>query len=366
MANPRILIVDDEVSLLTVLSDSLKGMKTEYEIVTAADGLSALEHLEKGPFDLVVTDYKMAGMDGLELLESIRSIRPKTRVVFMTAYGSDELQAETRRLQAYRYLAKPMRINTFRQVVEDALGDMAISRPGILILSDERYREVIQQLEVLQDDVGTRSIFLADIGGNVIAHIGDEDGYSIEQIASLLGGGMATLIESGRVFDDDNESINLAYREGPKNCLYAISIGEQLLLILILDNGPYASRIGSVWFYAQRAAQKMRQTLGDADYASPQHIFDEVTGEDLQKELDGLFASGQDTDVNNSMDDASEVNAHEGDSIDDSSEGDAHEDKYLEEKASVITFQEAMQTGILSMDSYNQQSPALKKGQSKQ
>jgi hypothetical protein len=110
----------------------------------------------------------------------------------------------------------------------------------------------------------------------------------------------------------------------------------------------------------------MRQTLGDADYASPQHIFDEVTGEDLQKELDGLFASGQDTDVNNSMDDTSEGNAHEGDSIDDSSEGDAHEDECLEEKASVITFQEAMQTGILSMDSINQQSPALKKGQSKQ
>ena len=79
MANPRILIVDDEVPLLTVLSDSLKGMKTEYEIVTATDGLAALEHLEKGPFDLVVTDYGMTGMDGLELLESIRSIRPKTR-----------------------------------------------------------------------------------------------------------------------------------------------------------------------------------------------------------------------------------------------------------------------------------------------
>ncbi len=340
MANPRILIVDDDLSLLTVLSDCLKGMKTEYEIVAATDGLAALEHLEKGPFDLVVTDYGMTGMDGLELLESIRSIRPKTRVVFMTAYGTDELQAETRRLQAYRYLTKPMQINTFRQVVEDALGDMAISRPGILILSDERYREVIQQLEVLQDDVGTRCIFLADIDGHVIAHIGDKDGYSIEQIASLLGGGMATLIESGRVFDDDKESMNLAYREGLKNCLYAINIGEQLLLILILDNGPYVSRIGSVWFYAQRAAQKLRQTLGDADYASPQQIFDDTTGEDLQKELDSLFASGQDADVDNSMGD--------------SSEGDAHEDECLEEKASAITFKEAIQTGILSKDSFNQ------------
>jgi CheY-like chemotaxis protein len=354
MSNPRILIVDDEEALLKVLSDSLKGMKTEYELVTATDGLGALEHLKKDPFDLVVTDYRMAGMDGLELLESIRSIRPKTRVVMMTAYGTDELQAETRRLQAYRFLTKPMQINTFRQVVEDALSDIAISRPGILILSDERYREVIQQLEVLQGDIGTRSIFLADIDGHVIAHIGDEDGHAIEQISSLLGAGMATLIESGRVFDKDNESINLAYREGPKDCLYAINIGEQLLLILILDNGPYASRIGSVWFYAQRAAQTLRQTLGDADYASTQHIFDETTGENLQKELDGLFDPGQDVDANTSMDDPLEDGAEENNSKPDALDIDEDGDEDSEEKTSVITFDEAMQTGIIPKDSFDQ------------
>jgi CheY-like chemotaxis protein len=293
MATPRILIVDDEEALLKVLSDSLEGLAGEYEIVTATNGLEALDHLKEHPFELVITDYRMDEMDGLELLEAIRSIRPETRVIMMTAFGSDELEEESRRLQAYRFLSKPLKLNTFRQVVEEALDELAISQPGILILSDERYREVMQRLEDLQANVGARSIFLSNLAGQVIAHTGDEDINAIEQIASLLGGGMATLIESGRIFDDSEDSIQLAYREGPEDCLYAINIGEQLLLILVLHNGPYASRIGSVWFYAQRAAKALGQAFQEYEAADPGKIFSEDMGPELETELDGLFSPAQ-------------------------------------------------------------------------
>lgn len=353
MATPRILIVDDEESLLKVLSDSLEGLAGEYEVVTAANGLEALEHLEEHPFELVITDYRMDEMDGLELLEAIRSIRPETRVIMMTAYGSDELEEESRRLQAYRFLSKPLKLNTFRQVVEEALDDLAISQPGILILSDERYREVMQSLEDLQANVGARSIFLSNLAGQVIAHTGDEDISAIEQIASLLGGGMATLIESGRIFDDSEDSIQLAYREGPEDCLYAINIGEQLLLILVLHNGPYASRIGSVWFYAQRAAKDLRESFLQYEAADPGQIFSEDMGAELQSELDGLFTP----DPSSPSGDQKTNGNKDGEQPDEQPEEEIVSGQ-PEREGAVMSFDEAMQSGILSAESFDDQESA--------
>jgi CheY-like chemotaxis protein len=354
MAAARILIVDDEESLLKVLSDSLKGLKSEYEIVTATNGDEAMEHLERTNFELVITDYRMAGMDGLKLLESIRAVRPKTRVIMMTAYGTDELEAETRRLQAYRFLTKPLKINTFRQAVEDALDDLAISRPGILILSDERYRDVMQKLEDLKANVSARSIFLSNLAGQVIAYTGDEDKNAIEKIASLVGGGMATLIESGRIFDDSEDSLNLAYREGPEDCLYAINIGEQLLLILVLHNGPYASRIGSVWFYAQRAAKDMVQAFSQYEEADPEQVLvDDMQGE-LQTELDGLFEPDPNGDNPDAARSGEQLGKQQGDDQKDESET-----EIAEKQGDVMSFEEAMQTGVISVDSFDEQTPTL-------
>jgi CheY-like chemotaxis protein len=287
----RILIVDDEVSILRVLSDSLGSRGGVDEIVTATDGPSALAHLGRSPFDLVITDYRMTGMNGLELIDAIRSIQPRARVILMTAFGNDELQEEARRRQAYRYLVKPLTVNTFRQVVEEALADMAISRPGILILSDERYREALGLLESLKGSVGARCVFLADAAGHVIAHTGEIDGLSLEQIASLLGGGIATIGACGQSCGDEGESLNLAYHEGANHCLYATNVGERLLLITVIRNTPYASRIGSVWYYAQRAAASMRRTLGDGDFASPPPELAAAHEGELDRELDSLFPS---------------------------------------------------------------------------
>ncbi len=150
MNEKRILIVDDEAAILSVLKGSLKKLGDEYVVATAPDGQSALAQLKRSPFDPVITDYRMAGMDGLELLEEVRALQPNARTILMTAYGNDKVEEEARRLQAYRYLIKPLEIDNFRWIVKSALNDVAISRPGILILSDERYKEIAWSLVRIQ------------------------------------------------------------------------------------------------------------------------------------------------------------------------------------------------------------------------
>ncbi len=290
MTKKHILIVDDEESIRTVLKNSLQKLGPEYQVTAVADGMAAITQLRRQPFDVVVTDYKMVGMDGLELLEAANSIRPEARVILMTAYGSNTLEAQARRLQAYRYLAKPLEITAFRQVIQEAVGDIAVNQPGLLILSDNRYRDALTALTRLREDVGARCIVLTDARGRVITRTGDLSGLNTEEMASLLGGGMATLQEVGRVLDDDPDAIHLAYRESKREFLYAINIGERILLILVVDRQAYSSRIGSVWYYAQKTALALRATLGETDFATPPGLFlDEKVDEAFDLELDRLF-----------------------------------------------------------------------------
>jgi len=107
----RILIVDDEPTILLSLSYCLK---TEgVEVITSSRIEAAEEALSRYFFDLVIADIRMSGMygvEGLELLSYVKKVSPKTEVIIMTAYGSDEIRAEASRRGAIHYYDKPVNI----------------------------------------------------------------------------------------------------------------------------------------------------------------------------------------------------------------------------------------------------------------
>ncbi len=297
MAAKWILIVDDEDAILTVLRSSLKKLGADYNVVTASDGNQALALLGKRPFDLVVTDYRMAGMDGLELLGRIRALRPEARVVLMTGYGNRVLEAESKRLNAFRYLTKPLELDTFRQVVKEAVADLPTGGSTLLILSEERYRRVNDRLTQLQMEAGARCVLLTDSDGRFIARTSDVEDIPLEQVASLLGGCAASLLEAGRVIDGDEDTINMAYREGTRDCLYAVNVGHRLLLTILIARGPHSSRLGSVWFAARRAAVDLGEVFAQPEYANPDLIFGagmkQAIDQELRSMLAGQAADGQ-------------------------------------------------------------------------
>lgn len=289
MQSRRILLVDDEPNILAILKKSLQKLDPPCEILTARDGNEALTLLQDKPFNLVVTDYKMAGLDGIELLERIQQLQPETRTILITAYGSDELEVHARRLQAYEYLTKPLEIGAFRQVVQQALGDFAINQPGFLVLSDDRYRKIDALLAKLEQDIGAFGILLVNTSGQVILRRGHMDGLPVEEIVTLVSGGIATLSEAGQVFDQFEDAVNLAYREGQKYDLYGLNIGKSLLLIMFVSRSAYSSPLGSVWYYARRATDHLREMLGEDDYATTDQILNQDFEQALGNELDDLL-----------------------------------------------------------------------------
>ncbi len=117
----RILIVDDEETVAFALRDGLE-MLPNCEILVADGGERALQILEERPFDLLLTDYHMPGMDGITLAARVRQLYPGTVVIIITAYGDDVLRKRAARASVRRVLDKPVELNEIRRAVLEALG----------------------------------------------------------------------------------------------------------------------------------------------------------------------------------------------------------------------------------------------------
>lgn len=100
-----ILIVDDEKNYPMIIGELLQ--EEGYATLTASSGMEALDILSNRQVDLVLTDVKMPGMSGIQLLENIKEINPDTPVIIMTAYGSVEKAVEAMHKGAYTFILKP-------------------------------------------------------------------------------------------------------------------------------------------------------------------------------------------------------------------------------------------------------------------
>jgi two-component system, NtrC family, response regulator len=119
-----ILVVDDEKNYLLVLSAVLE--EEGYEVLTTASGLEALEILKTSDVDLVLTDMKMPGMDGIELLDQIKAYEPELPVLMMTAHGTVDKAVEAMQKGAYTYILKPFDNERLTLYVQKAIATYTV------------------------------------------------------------------------------------------------------------------------------------------------------------------------------------------------------------------------------------------------
>ncbi len=116
---PQVLVVDDEEIVRRNMSHVLT--RENYAVQTAKDGYEALAAVEKTEFDVVLTDFKMEKMDGLEVLEKIKVRSPNTQVIMITGYATINTAVEAMKKGAFHYIAKPFKLDDVRTVVHQAL-----------------------------------------------------------------------------------------------------------------------------------------------------------------------------------------------------------------------------------------------------
>ena len=119
-ARPRVLVVDDEASIRDLLAKTLA--LAEYEVDVAPDGRSALDRMRMYPYDLLIADLKMPGMDGLSVIREAKRYKTDLPVIVITGFSTESSAIEAINLGVSGYLTKPFRVPEVLKQAEKALG----------------------------------------------------------------------------------------------------------------------------------------------------------------------------------------------------------------------------------------------------
>lgn len=118
---PKILIIEDEAAIRRVLVKILSEENDKYEVDEAEDGLVGIEKIKKEDYDLVLCDIKMPKMDGVEVLEAVKKIKPEIPMVMISGHGDLDTAVNTMRMGAFDYISKPPDLNRLLNTVRIAL-----------------------------------------------------------------------------------------------------------------------------------------------------------------------------------------------------------------------------------------------------
>jgi DNA-binding response OmpR family regulator len=124
--NNRILLVDDEETIRYVLKEAL--VSEGYKVDVARDAFQAMERFKMAPYDLIITDIKMRGMDGIQLIREIKRSDSNLKIVIITAYGSLETVKEAAKLGVVEMISKPFKIREIKDVLVRMLNNSSISK----------------------------------------------------------------------------------------------------------------------------------------------------------------------------------------------------------------------------------------------
>jgi DNA-binding NtrC family response regulator len=117
----KILIIEDEASIRRVLTKILTEENDTYQVEEAEDGSKGYEKISQNDYDLVLCDIKMPKMDGVELLQAVKKIKPEIPIVMISGHGDMETAIQTMRLGAFDYISKPPDLNRLLNTVRNAL-----------------------------------------------------------------------------------------------------------------------------------------------------------------------------------------------------------------------------------------------------
>ena len=135
----KILVVDDEIGIRQSLKKILE--KEGFEVVTASNGEEAFKVIRGGDIDLLISDIRMAGMDGLELLKVSKSVSPYTEVIMITGYASVDTAVDSMKQGAYDYITKPFKKADILKAVQKAI------EKQILTMDNVKMKERIEAME---------------------------------------------------------------------------------------------------------------------------------------------------------------------------------------------------------------------------
>lgn len=224
---PAILLVDDQRDILRLLHSALDTLRNpELEILEADSGEAALHEVGSRRVDLLITDYNLPGITGIELMHKARAGQPDMRVILITGNTDRKVRDEMLNAGAVAVFSKPVPLGDFLDAVERGLGLARSILPSELGSGTDASRmRVSDLLANLRQDIGADAVFLMSHRGLVVARAGDLRDRSME--VSLISALTAAFAAGLKVSDSNRQEI--------LNQFSVFAGGDQDLILMPVD-----------------------------------------------------------------------------------------------------------------------------------
>lgn len=149
----KILIIEDEAAIRRVLAKILSEESKEYQVEQAEDGLEGINKIKEKDYDLVLCDIKMPKMDGVEVLEAAKKLKPEVPMVMISGHGDLDTAVNTMRLGAFDYISKPPDLNRLLNTVRNAL-----DKKNLVVENKLLKKKVSKKYEMIGDSAAISQI----------------------------------------------------------------------------------------------------------------------------------------------------------------------------------------------------------------
>ena len=267
MTAPRILLVDDQRQVSRMLRASLELSGQDYNVADVASAEEALIELARGPIDLLVTDLRLPGMSGLELLAKVRLQNPKARAILITGAPTDEIAAEAMALGVIAFLRKPLGTSFFLEAVARALEVAAGAIEPEEAVEEERPR-IAERLAELRRELGAEAAFLVGDNGRVLARAGDLVNLDLDATLPPLMAAFSAGLKVSQLMGASMPG-NLQYFSGPAYDFYMTNVGAAFCLLMAFTAKSEAGQMGAVVHFGRRAASDLLSALSSLGVIEP-------------------------------------------------------------------------------------------------
>jgi CheY-like chemotaxis protein len=259
VSSPRILIVDDQRQVRRMLRLSLELSGREYEVVEAKSGEEAMQVLSEAAVALVVTDLRLPGISGLELLEEVKRDNPQAAAILITGHPTDEVRTRAESLGVISFLRKPIGTNAFLEAVERTLYPRVEGESPVEVAPEDQ-PDMAERLARLRRELGAEAVLLVDDSARVTARAGDLADLDFDAAMPSL----VTAFTSGLKISSILGSLlplNFQYFDGEAHDVYVTNVGAYFALVIAFRGGQGVGQMGSVVHFGRRAADEILSAL---------------------------------------------------------------------------------------------------------
>jgi DNA-binding response OmpR family regulator len=260
MSSARILVVDDEPHTRAFICDGLSALGITDDALGVSTADEAIAEISRHTPDLVITDVRMPGLNGLDLARYLRQSYPETKVIVVTGYSTRDIERLALSLSVTALLRKPFGLDTLGEIVRKILnngGQAVKSASEIAPLSVEPLE---RQVNILKRDTGALWVGLYTAAGQLIAHTGFDENLdrTLDQIL------LPTWPSQIAQFAEQGGPCFLFIDRQPHD-IYLSSVGGDHCVALIFDRRWQSNRMGTVWLTARQSAQDMARLLQNSN-----------------------------------------------------------------------------------------------------